>query len=69
MNFFELGIIAAVIGVVLAFFQDSIANVGQSVDNFIASKWTAYGLIVVGAVLILLPALGKGGIRAIEKSI
>jgi hypothetical protein len=65
MDFLVIGIIASVIGVVLVFFQDSIANVGQSVDNFIANQWTAYGLIAVGIILIFLPAFSKRGIRAI----
>ncbi len=66
MDFLVLGIIAAVVGLVLVFFQDSIANVGQSVDNLIANQWTAYGLVLIGAVLIFLPAFSKRGIKAIE---
>ena len=69
MKFFEWGIAATIIGVILIFFQDRIASIGDSIDRLIASKWTAYGLIAVGATMVLLPALGKGGIRTIEKAI
>ena len=47
---FELLVISA--GILLLFIGDKIANVGQSVDNVVASKWTAIALIVVGGGLI-----------------
>ena len=46
----ELLVISA--GIVLLFIGDKIANIGQSVDNVVASKWTAIALIVVGGGLI-----------------
>jgi hypothetical protein len=47
------GIFAVAAGALLLFAGDSIANVGESIDNLIASKWTAIALMVFGAVLFV----------------
>jgi hypothetical protein len=47
------GVFAFAAGAVLLFAGSALANVGQSVDNLIASKWTAIALMVFGAVLFV----------------
>lgn len=39
-------------GVLLLFLGSKIANVGDTVDRIIASKWTAVALIVVGGFFV-----------------
>jgi len=38
------------VGLILLFAGSSLANVGESVDRLIASRWTAIALIAVGAI-------------------
>lgn len=40
------------IGILLLFIGSKIANIGESVDSVISSKWTAISLIVIGGGLI-----------------
>jgi len=39
-----------VAGVIFLFAGSSLANIGESIDNLIASKWTATALIVAGGI-------------------
>jgi hypothetical protein len=41
------------VGILLLFIGDKIANIGNSVDSIVASKWTAVALIVVGGGIIV----------------
>lgn len=45
--------ILIIAGIILLFVGDKLANVGNSVDSIVSSKWTAIALIVAGGGLFL----------------